>query len=195
MTYDPNIPNANDIISASQAQLKTNFGQADLIFDINHITFDGSPGPDRGKHRKVEFIRQVGNPGSSATQLVLYEKLSGASSELFFQRDNVATVTQLTGGGITTAAWAQFNGTTATLNEQFNVSSVVRNSVGNYTVNFTRNFVTTNYCVQLFPSFNGNGITMQLLSRAVGSLNFNLKNNAVLSDSNDISLAIFGTLA
>lgn len=194
MTYNPAIPNANDPISQSQSQIKTNFGQADIIFDVNHVTFDNVTATDRGKHRKVEFIRQVADPGSAATQLDLYQKLSGTSSELFFQRDNVASVTQLTGGGITTAAWAQFNGTTATLNEQFNIASVVRNSVGNYTINFTRNFATSNYSALVFPSFNGNGLTVQL-TRAVGSLNMLIRNNAVLSDSNDVSVAIFGTLA
>lgn len=101
MTYNPAIPNANDIISQSQSQIKTNFGQADIIFDVNHITFDNATVVDRGKHRKVDFIRQTVAPGSAATQLVLYEKLVSTNSELFFQRDNVATEVQLTSGNPT----------------------------------------------------------------------------------------------
>jgi hypothetical protein len=44
-------------------------------------------------------------------------------------------------------AWVKFNGSTATVNGSFNVSSVVRNSTGNYTVNFTTAMPNTNYAV------------------------------------------------
>lgn len=43
-------------------------------------------------------------------------------------------------------AWVNFNGvTTATIRSSFNVSSVVRNSTGNYTVNFTTSMPNSNY--------------------------------------------------
>jgi hypothetical protein len=44
-------------------------------------------------------------------------------------------------------AWVKFNGSTATIGGSFNVSSVVRNSTGNYTVNFTTAMPNTNYAV------------------------------------------------
>jgi hypothetical protein len=47
-------------------------------------------------------------------------------------------------------AWVNFNGvTTVTIRASYNVSSVTRNSLGNYTVNFTNAFVDANY------NFNG----------------------------------------
>jgi hypothetical protein len=46
-------------------------------------------------------------------------------------------------------AWVKFNGSTATINGSFNVSSVVRNSTGNYTINFTTAMPNTNYAVVL----------------------------------------------
>jgi hypothetical protein len=47
-------------------------------------------------------------------------------------------------------AWVNFNGTTttpSTIRASFNVSSVTRNSTGDYTVNFTNALADANYCV------------------------------------------------
>jgi hypothetical protein len=46
-------------------------------------------------------------------------------------------------------AWVNFNGTTGpgTIRAQYNVSSVTRNSTGNYTVNFTNAMPDTNYAI------------------------------------------------
>lgn len=96
MTYNPAIPQPNDILSQSQSQIQTNFAQADTIFDLNHVTFDNASVASRGKHRRVDLIR-VAAPGSIATEAVVYQKLAGASSNLFMQRDGVATEIQLTG--------------------------------------------------------------------------------------------------
>lgn len=45
----------------------------------------------------------------------------------------------------TVRAWVNFAGATGTINASFNVSSVTRNSTGNYTVNFTNPMADTNY--------------------------------------------------
>lgn len=96
MTYNPAIPQPNDILSQSQAQIQTNFAQADTIFDVNHITFDNASVASRGKHRRVDLIR-VAAPGSIAAEAVVYQKLASGSSNLFMQRDGVAAEIQLTG--------------------------------------------------------------------------------------------------
>lgn len=96
MTFNPSIPQPNDILSQSQAQIQTNFSQANTIFDINHVTFDNASVASRGKHRKVDFLR-VAAPGSTAAEAVVYQKLASGSSNLFMQRDGVATEIQLTG--------------------------------------------------------------------------------------------------
>ena len=45
-------------------------------------------------------------------------------------------------------AWVTFNGvTTTTILASYSISSVTRNSAGNYTVNFTNAFVDANYVV------------------------------------------------
>jgi hypothetical protein len=46
-------------------------------------------------------------------------------------------------------AWVNFNGTTSpgTIRKAYNVSSVTKNGVGDYTVNFTNSLSDANYCV------------------------------------------------
>jgi hypothetical protein len=43
-------------------------------------------------------------------------------------------------------AWANFNGSAATIRNSFNVSSITKNGVGNYTVNFTTAMPYANFC-------------------------------------------------
>ena len=45
-------------------------------------------------------------------------------------------------------AWVNFVGSSGTVNSSFNVSSVTRNSSGNYTVNFANAMPNANYAVQ-----------------------------------------------
>ena len=50
-------------------------------------------------------------------------------------------------------AWVNFNGvTTATIRASFNVSSVTRNSTGDYTINFTTAMADANYSYSLSGS-------------------------------------------
>lgn len=44
-------------------------------------------------------------------------------------------------------AWVNFNGTNAAIRSSFNVSSVTRNSTGNYTISFTTSMPNTNYVI------------------------------------------------
>lgn len=205
MTYNPNIPQANQLISASQLPIQTNFAIIDdptVGFGVNHVQLTAAT--NQGRHTKIDFTQQPAGPGpgSLATQLCLFQQASnppgGTNSELFFQRDGVAAITQLTGGGITSGAWCQFNGNTAGTNpptEGFNVTSVKRNNPGDYTLNFTRNFATSNYSAQVLPNFNiGTGYIIELI-RNVNNLTIKIRRNSVLTDTSDISVLIFGTLA
>ena len=52
-------------------------------------------------------------------------------------------------------AWVNFNGSpsTPTINAQYNVSSITKNSAGTYTVNFTNAFSDANYAVSTTGTF------------------------------------------
>jgi N-methylhydantoinase B/oxoprolinase/acetone carboxylase alpha subunit len=42
-------------------------------------------------------------------------------------------------------AWVNFDGTDGTIRDSYNVSSVVRNDTGDYTINFTTDMLNSNY--------------------------------------------------
>jgi len=77
---------------------------------------------------------------------------------------NITPGTKYQVGGVTTnaLAWVNFNGTAATIRSAYNVSSITRNSAGDYTVNFTTALSDANYCCNV-TSANGN----------IGSINSN----------------------
>jgi len=95
MTYNPAIPGPNDTLSQSQAQIQTNFSQADTIFDLNHVTYDNISVASRGKHRRVDLI-QVAAPGSIANEAVVYQKAVTGIPNIFMQRNGNATEIQMT---------------------------------------------------------------------------------------------------
>lgn len=197
MTYNPAIPGPNDLISQSQAQIQTNFSQADTAFAVDHTAF--SVTPNQGQHKKVTLIAPIANPNLAGNLASVYTKTSGAGVELFYQH-GIANlgVSQLTGGGITTAAYCIFNGTTVGTNPPnlgFNVTSITRLGVGQYRINFTRNFSSVNYISQIMPSINGSGTSILLQFRNVADLTFQVLVGGVATDSNDISAVFFGVLA
>lgn len=53
-------------------------------------------------------------------------------------------------------AWVQFAGASGTIAGSFNVSSVTRNSTGNYTINYTTAMPNTNYAPVLSAGETGN---------------------------------------
>lgn len=53
-SFNPNIPNAGDLLSDSQPELKTNNQALDNVFFINHYKFSDTTG-NKGKHRWVEM--------------------------------------------------------------------------------------------------------------------------------------------
>jgi hypothetical protein len=71
-------------------------------------------------------------------------------------------------------AWVQFSGvTTVTINGSFNVSSVTRNSTGDYTVNFTTSMPTANFATVATgqnSAATANGTIVNIVTRATGSV-------------------------
>jgi hypothetical protein len=59
-------------------------------------------------------------------------------------------------------AWVSWTGSTGTSLQSFNVSSVTRNSTGNYTVNFTTAMSNANYVVSGSGSFSQYADTVTL---------------------------------
>lgn len=84
MAYNPNIPQATDQISVSQADLLNNFIALSTFLNVNHVDFASA---DQGKHKFVSFPQQGSSPATSGTEVALYCKVSPLTSvpELYFR--------------------------------------------------------------------------------------------------------------
>jgi hypothetical protein len=97
-------------------------------------------------------------------------------------------------------AWVNFNGiTTATVRASYNVSSVTRNSTGDYTVNFTNAMPDTNYATIMYNNAGNFAVATNFDNQYVGGLGpVNTTNvtvssytGAVFADSFYFNVAIF----
>lgn len=94
-------------------------------------------------------------------------------------------------------SWANFDGASGTVNTSFNVSSVTRNGVGDYTVNFTTAMATARYSAIGVASLLGAGsqnVTYDVnqLTTATRFYCYDI-NNQVRVDSGTISVSILST--
>jgi len=143
MTFNPNIPQATDRPSDSQAQLLANFQQLNTIFDVDHVTFNASS--NNGKHNKSSYVVSGADPATPAGEGAVYTKAVGARTEAFYRYPPNGAVTQLT----YLKAWVSFDGTTGAIQSSYNVTNVVRNAAGDYTINFTTALGNANYVVNV----------------------------------------------
>lgn len=70
--------------------------------------------------------------------------MAGSITVSTINNDTGVFVSQNAMNGIA-KAWVNYNGTTQTIRGSFNVSSVTRNALGDYTVNFTASMPNANY--------------------------------------------------
>jgi len=197
MTFNPAIPGATDLISQSQAQIQTNFSQADTAFGIDHTPF--STLANQGQHKQLTLIAPISNPNQAGNISSVYTKTSGTGVELFYQHGTANNgVSQLTGGGVTAAAWCVFDGTAGSPiapGASFNVTNITKTGT-TYTINFTRSFSSSNYVISINPSLNvSQAIAIQVTASAA-SCDFVLRLNGVASSAgNRVSVTCFGVLA
>lgn len=90
--------------------------------------------------------------------------------------------------------WIKFTGTgTIAINDSFNVSSIVDNGTGDFTVNFTTNFADTDYCWT--ESGNGTNSGSRCLTNvvaAVGSMRFDVRGGTGVLDADKVCISFFG---
>lgn len=95
-------------------------------------------------------------------------------------------------------AWLSFNGTTGTILSQQNISSVIKNSTGNYTINFNLTFLNAAYVPLAFvEDSNSLGATVATRypadTRTTTAFQFRTKaDDGTSVDSDFITLAFFG---
>lgn len=100
MTYNPAIPQAADLLSVSQADIRNNFSSANTIFGINHYAFNDASAANRGKHKFVEIPqRAFGSgppPGLVGGQGAVYVSNDTTSAQLFYTNGSSGNEYQLT---------------------------------------------------------------------------------------------------
>jgi hypothetical protein len=168
----------------------------------------------------IDFIQILGNVldlGVPSDNTVTTAKLSDSSVSLakltatgtkdattFLRGDNtfnapsVASLSTASGSApsYSARAWVNFNGTgTVAINGNGNVSSITDNGTGDYTVNFTTAMSDTNYSVvatkQNTATNVSSGIAETTANRTTSSVRITTFENANLTDSNNVSVAVF----
>jgi hypothetical protein len=107
-----------------------------------------------------------------------------------------------TGGAVAATqlakAWCNFNGTLSspiTPRASYNVSSVTKNSTGNYTVNYSTALADANYAsiISCSAPTASRANTIQLVTLATTTINFTTSfGDAAVGDASTICVAIFG---
>lgn len=108
MSYNPNIPQSNTLVSLSQKYFKTNFTIINRCFGSDPINEDG-PGDHvslthidetkLGKHKKTSFLVQIADPAPAANECDLYSKAVNDIPELHYIRNGDLAGYQLTDTG------------------------------------------------------------------------------------------------
>lgn len=141
--YNPNIPQANDDPTDSQADLLGNFGKLNTDWQVNHVPL--TSGANNGFHTLIKFPNVVSTPGVSGLQSALYPQLgSSGFPELFFI--NALKAVQLTSLPVTTSGTD--NGITTPWGLIFNAGSVAS---GTTTVTFAIPFASALYTLEMTP--------------------------------------------
>lgn len=149
MTYNPNIPQAGDLISISQGDLLTNFQQIDIKYGTSgdHYAFSNTSAAEQNRHAKVTLPalptatapgNAIPTPAAGEGAIFATSLTSGAppitTTYPFWKRDGIATPYPMAAN----KAYATFilrnsNGV-ATLVDSFNITSITRTALGTYTV-------------------------------------------------------------
>ena len=104
----------------------------------------------------------------------------------------------LTGGGMTVAAWARFDGSNGAIQAGYNVSSISRTSTGVYAITFRNAMPNTNYLVtgsaENGASFTGLILSPALVSAASGCTVHVMDATGVVRDGRQVSVMMLAEL-
>jgi hypothetical protein len=155
ISYNLDIPDGPNNPSNDQPKMKTNTNSINTWTAIDHVEFGSAPA---GSHKQTTFSSKNVPGAQTDPSSVLYTNSGTASTvaQPFFRNQNgIFQVSPI-------KAWGLVNGATGAIisSQSSNVSTVVRNSAGNYSVTLTANSVNSaNFAVLLsyqngFPAAN-----------------------------------------
>lgn len=158
MPYLPNIPQPNDRIRDSQADLLGNFQALNTFLNVNHGDFGSA---QEGKHKWVTFPNQMADPTTLAAEVAIFSKpgiSTGNPSALFLRKENNAAVKT---GGFTEfftngflEGWTRLP-SGILLKWGFVAPSLPNPATVTFPVNATTPVFTALYSVQVSPSYPG----------------------------------------
>jgi len=95
--------------------------------------------------------------------------INASTSSGLIQTADTSGILKVQSNGVTTnaLAWVNFNGTSSTPitpRSNYNVSSVTKNSTGNYTLNFTNSLTDANYAVSTAVGSNSTANAQSVLN-------------------------------
>lgn len=140
--YTPNIPAASDRPSQSQAQILSNFQTLNSTYGVDHYDFTTAT-TNQGKHQKVTFPAQAGDPTTIANELALYAKNVGGDLGLYVREASNGQISQLFSSISSTIAAPNFVVLLDGLKLVGTTDTVPAFSPpGNFTVTYTAPFTT-----------------------------------------------------
>jgi len=150
------------IPSGTTAQRNASPAQGMLRYNVTNSNFEGYNGSTWGSIPVLAGSNtqvQYNNNGSlGASSALTFNGTTLQATTLQTATLNAPSGVLATQNGMTgiAKAWVNFTGSTggATINQSFNVSSVTRNSRGNYTINFTTAMPSTGYSGNISSSCN-----------------------------------------
>lgn len=104
MPYNPNIPQAADLLSQSQGDILANFQALQTLIDVNHVDFASG---DQGKHKWVSLPVQGASPVTAATEIALFSRTSALTTvpELCIRFAGNGTVIEATSTLLANNGW------------------------------------------------------------------------------------------
>jgi hypothetical protein len=139
---------------------------------------------------------QVQRTDSTATAYNLFLQPSGGTVQV--GGTTVGNTVGYVNSRTNTRAWARWNGTNGVITSSYNVSSVTRNSTGDYTVAYTTALADANYAILTSGAgdtvYGGYGMYVQLKAAptTTGCGIITRNNGGTYADQPSVQIAVFG---
>jgi hypothetical protein len=178
MSFTPGIPTTGQSLDQTRDPIRNNFSNYNTVVSQDHVSPNST---GQGKHNKSTYVAQGTPPVSLSGEIVAFSQVAGSgSTEVYIQRDGVATNYQLTGPSSSLNGTLIRGGTTSILGGLMLKWAVV--SVGVGTTVFTW-ASETGSAFSLTPIFYGivpsgfGGLSASLSISSVTSTNFSVTCN------------------
>ncbi len=193
-TYKRDIPHSTHNPSVDQPDMEVNNNSIDSLIQIDHYGFNDNLG---GYHKIIHLPPQVSDPAPVAGTGQIYTKTVAGDQELYYESGNGVIGKISNPSSIDPVVAVNFSvapgpGFAVTINNSFNVASVVRELVGQYLITFTNVLPSANYYVSLSAVGRGTYIAPIGGSMTTTVLRVNSYNtsNGVLADVTTFTVSV-----